>query len=151
MRKKITSRMEDYLETIKKIEEEKKVIRVKWIAHRLNVKMSSVTEALKNLSNEGLVKHERYGYIELTKRGSKLAQQIDARHQVLFSFLAEVLGVNSQLANEDACKMEHVMSEVAMNKLIKFVHFFKKSLKEDKLMENFRDCLNESLQKKEIS
>ena len=143
--------MEDYLETIKRIEEEKKVIRVKWIARRLNVKMSSVTGALRNLSNEGLVKHERYGYIELTEGGNKLAQQIDARHRILFSFLAEVLGVNSQLANEDACKIEHVMSEVTMNKLIKFVHFFKKSLKEDKLIENFRDYLNESLQKKEIS
>ncbi|MCD6406608.1 metal-dependent transcriptional regulator, partial [Candidatus Aerophobetes bacterium] len=112
MSKKITPSMEAYLETIKKIEEEKKVVRVKGIARRLNVKMPTVTEALRNLSSEGLVKYEKYGHVELTPKGDKIAKEIDFRHRILFSFFTEVLRINADRADEDACKIEHVISDI---------------------------------------
>ena len=92
MIRRLTPTMEMYLETIKKIGEKKKAVRVKGIAQELKIKMPSVSEALKSLSQKGLIKHERYGYIELTDKGNKLAEKIDFRHRVLFSFLLKFWG-----------------------------------------------------------
>jgi len=143
MAKKITPGMETYLETIKKIEEEKKVVRVKGIARKLRVKMPTVTEALRNLCEEGLIRHEKYGHIELTPEGNKLAEEIDSRHQILFSFLREILGVDSQLADEDACRIEHVISRATVRRLVKFVHFVKDFPGGKRLLENFRNHLRD--------
>lgn len=143
MDKKITPSMETYLETIKKIKEEKKVVRVKGIARRLNVKMSSVSEALRNLSKEGFIKHEKYGYIELTSKGDKIAQEIDSRHKILFSFFTDILGINPDLADEDACKIEHVISQPALERLVKFLDFIKTCYKEkDNMLDNFKEYLS---------
>ena len=139
MAKKISPSMETYLETIKEIEKEEKVVRVKGIARRLHVKMPSVTEALQNLCGEGLIRHEKYGYIELTKRGNKLAQAIDTRHRILFSFFTDILGTNPQCADDDACKIEHVISDVTLRRLVQFVRFIESSLEKDTLLEHFRE------------
>jgi len=144
MTEKITPSMEAYLETIKKLEKEKKVVRVKGIARRLNVKMPSVTEALKNLSDKGLVKYEKYGYIELTRKGNEVAEKMDLRHQVLFSFFTEVLGIEDKCADEDACKIEHVISETTMERLVKFVNFIKNCWEEKNLLKKFEEYLKES-------
>lgn len=138
---KITPSMEAYLETIKRIEEEKKIVRVKGIARRLKVKMPSVTEALRNLSDGGFINHEKYGYIELTSRGEQVAQRISSRHQSLFSFFHEVLGIDSQRADKDACRIEHVISGITMKRLVRFVHFIKSHPGEDELLENFKSYL----------
>jgi len=144
MAEKITPSMETYLETIEEIGKEKRVVRVKEIARRLNVKMPSVTEALKNLSGRGFIKHEKYGYIELTPKGEELAQEIYLRHQSLFSFLTEILGIDTQRADEDACKIEHVISEGTMKRLVEFVHFIKNYLKENYLLEDFKEYLKKN-------
>lgn len=140
MEKKLTPTMENYLEVIKKIKEERRVVRVKGIAEKLNVKMPSVTEALENLQQEGLIKHEKYGYIELTEKGSKLAEKIDSRHKILFSFFTEILGIDSRSADKDACKIEHVISTLTLKRLVEFINFLKNSLENEKL-ENFKNYL----------
>lgn len=138
--KKLTPTMENYLETIKKIGEKRKVVRVKRIAQELNVKMPSVTEALKNLSEEGLIEHEKYGHIELTEKGNRLAERIDSRHKALFSFFTEILGIDPESADEEACRIEHVISTVTMRRLIQFIHFIKNSLQKEKI-NVFKDSL----------
>lgn len=143
MTKKVTPSMEAYLETIKEMEEEKKVVRVKGIARRLKVKMPSVTEALGNLSDEGLVRHEKYGHIELTPTGNEVARKIFSRHQILFSFFTDILGVDSKRADEDACRIEHVISEITLKRLVRFAHFVKSCWGEGDLLENFRNYLTE--------
>lgn len=143
MTKKITPSMEAYLEIIKKLKDEKELVRVKGIARRLNVKMPSVTEALKNLSEEGLIKHEKYGYIELTARGSQVAEEVDSRHRILFSFLNEVLGIGAERADKDACRIEHVISGITMRRLVKFVHFFKNYWEGENLLKEFERYLGE--------
>lgn len=135
--------MEAYLEAIKKIEEDKKVVRVKGIARTLKVKMPSVTEAVRNLSKAGFIKHEKYGHIELTPKGEQVAHKIYSRHQSLFSFFTQVLGVSPQRADEDACRIEHVISEVSMERLVEFVQFIRDYLKEDNLLGNFKQYLRE--------
>ena len=118
-----TASMEDYLEAIANLGEERKVVRVKQISEMLGVKMPSVTSALKKLSEQELVEHERYGHIKLTPKGDEVARDVIRRHEALTRFFAQALGINHKTAEEDACKIEHVISPLSMERLAKFVEF----------------------------
>jgi len=115
--------MEDYLESILMLAQERKAVRVTQISKALGVKKPSVTSALKKLSKEELVEHERYGYVKLTDEGQKVAEDVFRRHEALRHFLAEILGVEPKMASEDACKMEHAVSPTTLERLAKFVDF----------------------------
>lgn len=97
--------------------------RVKQISQALGVKMPSVTSALRKLSGEGLIKHERYGDVKLTPEGKLIAEDVIRRHETLRRFLAEILNVDAKIAAEDACKMEHVISTTTLERLAKFLEF----------------------------
>ena len=124
MAETLTSSMENYLETIKNLETDKGVVRVKNVAQELKVKMSSVSGALETLAKERLISHEKYGYIQLTDQGKRLAEAICSRHRTLFKFLTEVLGVDPKTADEDACKIEHAVSPMVLEKLVELVESF---------------------------
>ncbi|MBT4482846.1 MAG: metal-dependent transcriptional regulator [Candidatus Latescibacteria bacterium] len=113
--------MEDYLEAIFEIEKNKRAVRVKDVSEKLGVTMSSVNGALKNLEAKGLINHEKYEYIELTETGTTQASRISTRHQVIYTFLREILGVNHDTAENDACKIEHVLSPQTMKKLKRYI------------------------------
>ena len=115
--------MEDYLEAIGILAQGNKVVRVTQISNALGVKKPSVTSALKKLGEAKLIEHERYGYVELTDDGQRIADDVLRRHEVLRHFLAEILGIDQERASEDACKMEHAVSPVTAEKLSKFVEF----------------------------
>jgi DtxR family Mn-dependent transcriptional regulator len=102
--------MEDYLEAIAKLGEGQKVVKVKQVSQMLRVKMPSVTAALKKLSVQELVEHERYGRIKLTAAGDESARVIISRHEALTRFFAQGLGIDQETAEADACKIEHVVS-----------------------------------------
>jgi len=118
-----TASMEDYLEAIANLGAGKKVVRVKQISDMLGVRMPSVTSALKRLSEQELVEHERYGHIKLTPEGAKVASEVIDRHEALAHFFAQALGIDQATAEEDACKIEHVISPLGMERLAKFVEF----------------------------
>jgi DtxR family transcriptional regulator, Mn-dependent transcriptional regulator len=123
--KKISSNMEDYLEAIATLKKQMGVARVKDIGHLLNVKNPSVNAALNTLSTAGLVTHERYGYADLTPEGDVLARDVLARHDTLVKFFTMILGVDSQTAEVDACRMEHSMSREGFERMSKFIDFIK--------------------------
>ncbi|MBC7240474.1 MAG: metal-dependent transcriptional regulator, partial [Chloroflexi bacterium] len=107
----LTPALEDYLEGILILKEEKGIVRVKDLAHLLKVKASSVTESLKKLKELELIDQEKYGYIELTQAGINIAKEIREKHAVLKNFLVNLLGVNEETAEKDACSMEHYLSD----------------------------------------
>ncbi len=115
--------MEDYLEAISVLARGRKVVRVTQISNMLGVKKPSVTSALKKLREANLIEHERYGYVELTSDGQRVADDVFRRHEILRHFLVEILGIDQERASEDACKMEHAISSVTAEKLSKFVDF----------------------------
>ena len=123
MTKRQTASMEDYLEAIVMLREEVGPVRVSQISKALGVKMPSVTAALKRLSEEGLVNHERYGYVGLTTKGKKLAEDVFHRHETVRQFLAGVLSLDPNTAEEDACKIEHTLSPDTVSRLAKFIEF----------------------------
>ncbi len=121
-RKKVSPSMEDHLEVIYWLVEEKGEARPSEISSFLGHKLPSVTEMLEKLSREGLIKHEKYGAVLLTPRGRRIAKEVSSRHVDLISFL-EILGVDRKTAEIDACKIEHVVNPKTMKRLRKLVEF----------------------------
>ena len=110
---------EDYLEALYMIQLKNKVTRVKDVALALDVKMPSVVAAVRSLSEKGLVEQEKYGHIELTEEGEKVARDVYKRHQLLCAFFHEVLGLDPRIAEEDACRMEHHLSPETRERLLR--------------------------------
>jgi DtxR family Mn-dependent transcriptional regulator len=121
--KRYSPSMEDYLEAIAMLHKEKKLAKVSTLSRRLKVKMPSVTSALKKLSQRGLVVHERYGYVGLTSKGDEVAQDVIRRHKALSRFFTEALNINEKTAEEDASKIEHVISPLGLERVTKFIEF----------------------------
>ncbi len=121
--KPITPTMEDYLETIFNLSKEKRVVRVRDIAKRLEVKMPTVTNMLKTLSERELIDYEKYEYLELTDKGSEVGSEVNRRHHVLRGFLTDILSIEPDRADEEACKMEHAVSASTLDRFIEFMEF----------------------------
>jgi DtxR family Mn-dependent transcriptional regulator len=118
-----TASMEDYLEAIVILEEQGKLAKVTEIGKALGVKKPSVTSALAKLSEAGLVQHKKYGDVVLTAEGERIAHGVYQRHRTLRHFLVEILNVDPVLADEDACRVEHVLSRESLERLAKFVEY----------------------------
>ena len=112
----MTQSLEDYLEMVSFLADEGEV-RVTDIAARLEVSKPSVLTALKTLKERELVEHKRYGTVSLTKKGILLAAEIRERHSFLTAFLRDIVGVDNETAESDACKMEHLLSEKTLQKM----------------------------------
>jgi len=119
--RRISPSLEDYLEAIYIISKKYGSARVKEIADFLNVKSSSVSEAIGRLKDAGLVDHEKYGRIRLTSVGRQVAVEVYRKHVELLNFLVNVLGVPREIAERDACAIEHVISKVTLEKLLNFI------------------------------
>jgi len=122
-REELSESLEDYLEVILDLEKTHKVARAKDIAERLDIKRGSVTGALKTLEEKGLVNYTPYSYITLTPKGGKIAAKITHRHGVLKNFLHQVLQVDADKADATACRMEHVVDETIMERLVCFIDY----------------------------
>jgi len=118
---KLSQSLEDYLKSIYIVSLEKKIARVKDLVNRLGVKSSSVIGALKKLVAKGYVEHEHYGHIELTKAGKERAKILYERHTTLTQFFSDVLNVDEKTAEEDACRIEHDLTEESYGKIIKLL------------------------------
>jgi DtxR family transcriptional regulator, Mn-dependent transcriptional regulator len=117
----VTSSLQDYLETILTLVEEKKAARVTDIAARMDIAKPSVIQALAILKERGLIIQDRYGPVELTEEGYKYAARILHRHNVICGFLIQVLGVSPEAAEKDACLMEHDLSSETFGRLLHYL------------------------------
>ena len=160
MLKQYSASMEDYLEAIANLYGDGKVVKVRQLSRTLKVKMPSVTAALQKLSEEGLVVHRKYGDIRLTPEGDRAAQDVIRRHRALSRFFAEGLNIDRETAEEDACKIEHVISPITLERMIKFIEFIEACpLEEPNFPKRYRyylehgklppECLERKLEGKE--
>ena len=137
--------MEDYLEAIFNIVNEKHVARSRDISAKLGVNNSSVTEALNTLSRKGLINYSPYESVTMTSTGKEIAQAIARRHEVLQNFLATFLLADKKEAEETACKIEHVISPAIFEKLTRFIKFFEECPRAgDMWLEGFKNYCMES-------
>ncbi|HIQ36887.1 MAG TPA: metal-dependent transcriptional regulator [Desulfocapsa sulfexigens] len=144
---KLSASLEDYLEAIYLISGEDGDARSKEIKEHLQVSGPSVTEALQLLAEKGLVNYAPYESITLTPRGKEIARDVLHRHETLRDFFIDVLGIDAKLADEGACKMEHVASANIIDRMVKYTKYIKGDCKGqgcDKV-----NCFDEYLKTKE--
>jgi DtxR family Mn-dependent transcriptional regulator len=121
----LSASLEDYIEAIYHIVEEKLVARSKDIAARLGVSRASVTEALRALARKELINYAPYEAITMTEQGKKVAEDVIHRHESLRRFFMEVLAIDSATAEEAACKVEHAAPPVVISRMIDFIAFLR--------------------------
>ncbi len=132
MSKVLTESLEDYLLDIFILQIQNGIVRLKDLAKRRGVRLPSAVTAVKSLSAKGLIKHESYGYIELTDFGMAEAKRLYERHKTIYKFLYNILGLDEGLAEKEAHKMEHDLHEKTLNMLLKFTEFVEKAPVSDK-------------------
>ncbi len=120
------STAEKYLEVIYEIARSGGSTRVKDVAETLNVSLPSVSEMLDRLVEQGFVAHDKYGRIKLTPKGRRIATRLDRKHSVIMRFFTDVLEVDEDTANKDACEIEHVISDETLEKLVQFLETLNK-------------------------
>ena len=112
----LTSSMEDYLEAVLILHQKHGSVRGVDIAVHLGVTKPSVSRAVKELSKSGYIVKNTDGTLSLTEQGQQIAQQIYEKHQFFTKRLVEA-GVPQDIAAQDACKLEYVISEISFKKL----------------------------------
>ena len=119
----LTASHEDYIEAIYDLSVKGTgIVRSVDVAEELGYSKASVARAIKNLRENGLIDQERYGAITLTEKGAELGQAVLERHTVLRAFLIDILGVDKETANEEACMMEHTICQDTMDKWAKWYY-----------------------------
>jgi DtxR family Mn-dependent transcriptional regulator len=92
------------------------------------------------LAELGLIKYVQREYIDLTPKGEVEARRIYARHRILIRFFKEILGVPTEVAGEDACSMEHSLSDVSMDHLVRFFEFLEVCPEGEGIIGRFHNC-----------
>jgi DtxR family transcriptional regulator, Mn-dependent transcriptional regulator len=133
----MSSSLEDYLETIYLLVQEQGFARVKDVARARDVKAASVSIALRRLAELALVRYERREYIALTPEGEKAGRRVFSRHRLLTRFFQEVLNMEAKAASEQACAMEHALTDGAMDGMARFFEFLGTC---PSVIESFRIC-----------
>lgn len=112
---------EDYLETILILHKTTGFVRSIDIANELGYSKPSISRAVGILKSDGFINVEPNGQIVLTESGKAKAEQVYERHIMLRKFLTEILGVSEDVSEQDACRIEHILSEETYSKLKEFV------------------------------
>lgn len=112
--------LEDYLEAIYVIEKSKGFCRITDIAQKLAISKASVNKAVKNLKQLGFLSHEKYSTITLKEAGRQAAEKVYLKHVSLLNFLTQTLKIPFEIAEKEACKIEHVISTETLEKLITY-------------------------------
>ncbi|WP_033165208.1 metal-dependent transcriptional regulator [Clostridium sp. KNHs205] len=119
---KLTFTMENYLEAIYELSSDKEGARVSDIAKRLGVSKASTNSAIVSLAEKGLINYEKYKEIFLTEKGLELAKSTSDKHRIIKKFFVDILKIDGEIADKDACSIEHVISRdsvIAMEKYMK--------------------------------
>ena len=113
----MTQANEDYLEAVYELAGGTETpVRSVDLATKLGVSKASVNKAVSVLKSNGFVEQEPYGDVFLTKQGVEYGRSVFRRHLVLFHFLKDVLGVDPEVAEEEACMMEHAVSDDTLSR-----------------------------------
>jgi DtxR family Mn-dependent transcriptional regulator len=121
----ISRREEDYLEAILNLINEKGYAKTTHIANAVDVKPASVSEMLQILNSKGYITYRKYEGARLTDLGLKIAEAVKGRHDALLELL-KILQIPTEIADNDACTMEHGLNPITITQVKKFIKFIKK-------------------------
>ena len=138
----LSESQQDYLKIVLDLINEKKVARVKEIARRKGVSMPSVTGAMQKLARDNYVQYSVREFVELTPRGISAAHRLSSKNTFLRNFLVDVLGIDSDVAEKEACDLEHHLSITTLDRLILLYQFLYECKKNDHLtLDLFKKCV----------
>ena len=115
--------MEQYVEAIAQLLSQDKVCSVSDIAAEANVSRPAASRAVRDLAERALVEHKAYGYVDLTAEGRALAGKLDARHEALQAFFTQVLAFDEEVADTEACRLEHLLDDQTIDRLAELTDF----------------------------
>jgi len=118
---KLTTKEEDYLETIFRLSEQLDEVGISDVAKERGVTLPTVISAVTRLKRDGLISKQHYGKIHLNPTGRKRAREIYKRHKAIKAFLIEILELSPGIAEKEACRMEHAMQPETINRLVSFM------------------------------
>lgn len=118
---KLSASIEDYLETIYEQLEKSNRIKAIDIAKKLNISRASVTEALQKLAQKEYIIYEKNPPIELTEKGNEIAKEVMHKHRILCDFFTKILKIDHEEAEINACRIEHVITQAAFDKIFEMV------------------------------
>ncbi|MDD1767603.1 MAG: metal-dependent transcriptional regulator [Methanomassiliicoccales archaeon] len=113
---------EEYLECIFDLTKEGLPAKTNDIAARLNISAGSASEMVQKLSREGYLDYERYAGAVLTERGKAVATKIKRKHRLLESFLVNILGMNKKESHQEACRLEHAVSDESEKRICQMMN-----------------------------
>ena len=119
-KQQLTESLEDYLEAIAELIEVEGHAHAKEIAAKLNVKMPSVTGALRQLEKMGCIVYNTHYPVQLTAKGRLIARDVIRRHGILKRFFSEILGLPQDKASETACRLEHIVDADTIRRFVLF-------------------------------
>ncbi len=142
----LTETTENYLKIIYNLIIKHKYARISDIAKEMSRSLSTVTGAVQRMANEGLLNYEKYGKITLTDKGEKLARSVYQSFTIMADLLIS-LGIDKEIAEVDACSMEHQVSNETLDKINNFNEFLQTDMGKKMMMEylKWRDSKNKSL------
>ncbi len=119
-KQQLTESLEDYLEAIAELIEVEGHAHAKEIAAKLNVKMPSVSGALRQLEKMGCIVYNTHYPVQLTAKGRLIARDVIRRHGILKRFFSEILGLPQDKASETACRLEHIVDADTIRRFVLF-------------------------------
>ncbi len=119
----LSSSLEDYLEIIHRLESSEGSAKSKAIADSLGISQASVTAALKALAAKDLIHYKPYSQVRLTEQGRTIAESVVRRHEILHVFFRRVLRLPAPVAAANACRVEHEVDPVVIDRLAELVAF----------------------------
>lgn len=117
MTQPLSASLEDYLEVILHLSDQSDGAKISDIAQRLDIAKPSVSQAIAVLKADGFVSQQPYGPVQLTDKGWVRAKQIWHKHQIIRDYFIEILKVSPEIADRDACMIEHLISEESFEKM----------------------------------
>lgn len=103
--------LEQYVEAIADLLTKDKVCSVSEIAEQVQVSRPAASRAVRELSDQDIVEHKAYGYVDLTAKGRSVAKRLADRHEALYHFLRDVLHFDQDWADQEACRLEHQVED----------------------------------------
>lgn len=137
---------EEYIETIYVLQQRDEYAKTGKISLEMGIRPSSVTEMLQKLQTEGYIEYKPYKGAQLTDFGKTIAHELMNKQKIIADFL-EIIGIKRELAEADACQIEHHVTAKTLGRIEKFVEFVNNAPNEQQWREQFRHYLETGKQK----
>ena len=123
---RVSLAMESYLEAIADIQAEQGAVSPSVLAEKMGCKRSSVTSALQRLAENGLINYHTYRPVTLSQKGKEVIESLDKYHKILANFFENVLGLEEEFSQKEACRLEHQISPKTIERISEYVEFLDK-------------------------